>query len=377
MLRIDRYFISELTLPSIVGFLIMLMLLIGNKLYALLEYLYRGHATASDIGLTLLYFLPSVLMMAVPAALLLGTSLTINRLEHDREIMSLRMVGKRLSRLMAPIILIGIAFVGLMFIFQEKVIPFTSHQAEIIKQKLIYGSPVAFVQEDLVFRVGKAGNEDSIYVHRVDRINDILYGVIVYKHMGDNFPSIISIPVARNVDDQWILERDPVTHEGARVYSFNKKGQLSSYMEAVGPDKAGFLKISRDLMNFTRIKSADEMTFRELLDLKNGVRGTGIGLPEDIVLSDKSLTYYLHSKFSVPIAALVAVLIAIPLAVRFGRSGGYVGLLLSVVVAFFFVISQQWAHVLVDGNYINPIFAAWAPDIVFGVTGVILLALQE
>ncbi|HEY3378285.1 MAG TPA: LptF/LptG family permease, partial [Armatimonadota bacterium] len=89
MRRIDRYILSEMAVPALVGGFLVLLLLVGNQLYMLLRYLYQG-VPAHDVLLTLLYYTPGVLMMAIPAALLLGTALGLNRLERDREILALR-----------------------------------------------------------------------------------------------------------------------------------------------------------------------------------------------------------------------------------------------------------------------------------------------
>jgi lipopolysaccharide export LptBFGC system permease protein LptF len=47
------------------------------------------------------------------------------------------------------------------------------------------------------------------------------------------------------------------------------------------------------------------------------------------------------------------------------------------VVAFCFVVSQQWMEVLVDNSYLHPVIAAWAPDGFFGILGIILLFREE
>ncbi len=375
MRRIDRYFFSELIIPSSVGFLIMLMLLIGNQLYGLLSLLYSSNASGREIALMLLYYLPSVLMLAVPASLLLGTALALNRLERDREIQALRMIGLKLTRLVAPMVLLGLLFSVGMFIFQEKVIPFTSHQAETIKRKLIYGSPTSFIPEDLVF---KLPDNSHVYIRHADPKTQTLYGVVVWKQDPGKFPTLITIPVAENRNGQWFLEPDPATGAAPRLYTFNEHGELAPYIDVTGPDS--WMNMSKDVWAYMSDQptTAEELTFRQLLQLKNGVRGTGMNMGLALNLDPKLLTFLLHRKFAYALAALVAVLIAIPLSVHFGRSGGYIGLLLSVVVSFFFVVSQQWAQVLVEQtHHMSPILGAWAPDALFGLMGIVLLVVEE
>ena len=374
MRRIDLYFITEMTVPAIVGFMIMLMLLLGRQLYALLLILYRCSATGHDIVWMLLYYLPTVMMLAVPACLLLGTSLSLNRLERDRELQALRMAGVSLMRLVLPMIMVGVIFSIGMFVFQEKVIPITSHRAELIKRRLAFGSPALFVPQDVVM---KLEDNSYLYVRRIDPKTQTFYGVILLKQNPGRFPTLLTVPMAEDHDGQWFLQADPTAPQiKPRLYTFSEHGELSAEGVA-GP--GSWINMTKEVWAYINDAptTADELTIKQLLDLRHGLRGAGTGIDLNMALDPEMLTFYLHLKFSSALAALVAVLIAIPLSVHFGRSGGYVGLLLSVMVAFFFIVSQQWAQVLAETSHLSPIIAAWAPDVIFGLLGLILLIREE
>ena len=366
MHRIDRYLLKEMLVPAFIGGVLVLMLLVGNWLYILLRLLYTG-SSGIDILRVLLYRLPNVFMTALPASLLLGVALGVNRLERDRELMSLRMTGVRLTRLVTPYIVVGIVFSGVLFALQEKIMPPATHAAEMLTRKLMWGSPTAVAPQDVVFKVG----QDYMYVRQVDPVTQTLYGVVVCKI--DQGPTWLTIPVAENHRGQWFFKRDPVTHELPKLYIF-KPGSDPVYGEIEGK---GYLNLQENVMSYIsdQPSTADELNFDQLQELLNGIRGSGVGA--GLMLAPAQLTFQLHRKIAAPLAALVAVLIAIPLAVLFGRSGGYTGLLLSVVVAFCFVVSQQWAQVLAETNRLQPIFAAWAPDGLFGLLGIILLLMEE
>ena len=225
------------------------------------------------------------------------------------------------------------------------------------------------IHSDVMMRVG----QNFIYVRQVDQQAHVLHGVIVCK-MDQGTPTWLTIPLAENRNGQWFFMRDPVTKEKPKCYIFQEHGD-PIYGEIEGKDN--WLNLTPDVTEFISDDktSADELSFNELLALQSGVRGAG--LDASLPLAPNILTFELHHKLAAPLAALVAILIAIPLSIHFGRSGGYVGLLLSVMVAFFFVISQQWGQVLVERNIIGPILGAWAPDLLFGGLGVVLLIFEE
>lgn len=376
MRRIDRYLLSEMIVPGFVGGVLVVMLLVGNQLYTLLRYLYQG-VPVHDVLLTLWYYTPGVLMLAIPAALLLGTALGLNRLERDRELLAARMAGVRLKRLVLPIIMLGVIAWGVMFYLQERVIPTTTHKALQLSRKLAFGSPAALVPRDQVFKAG----DYFIYVREVDPSAKVqtLRGVMIVKpNSGGGYPQWLTIPIAENHNGEWLFRPDPVTNEPPRLYYFLPNGDTWT---GVATGKESGLNLPQNSFDFLydQRTTAEEFTFKELrAALHSGMRGrTTYGLGNGIVLDAQHLHFYLHRKIAAPLAALVAILIAIPLSVHFGRSGGYVGLLLSVVVAFVFIISQQWSQVLAENNYLHPVLAAWAPNAIFGLLGVFLLFKEE
>lgn len=382
MRRIDRYALSEMIVPALVGVVILLILLLGNWLYVLLRYALVDGAASRDILLLLWYRLPGLLLQALPGSLLLGTALALNRLERDRELMSLRLAGVRLLRLVLPFILLGLLCAGFLFILQEFVINKSTLEAEKLQRKLMMLSPTTVVQPDVMFKVG---SDTYLYAKTVDMSKKLLSGVIVMRVEATGRTWMV-IPEAENQDGRWIFHRDPYTGTPPMIYYFTTQGDLkmSRVMIVDGVDEAQSwldIKENRSLWAYMVDQPAtpDAMTLRELLTMRyGGIRGPQLG-SFGFYLDPQKMDFYIHNKISIPLSALVAVLIAIPFSVRFGRSGGYVGLLLSVLLSFFFVISQQWAKVLVESptTHFSPILAAWLPDIVFGLLGLGLLLKEE
>lgn len=370
MRRIDRYLLSELLIPALVGVVMLLVLLIGNVLYMLLYMVYGG-APLADIGRILLFSLPSVLLQAVPGSLLLGTALSLNRLERDRELLALRMAGIRLTRIISPYLLLGILAAGGIFALQEGVVPKATHQAQLLIYKLTSQAPTAVMQSDVVFRAGT----NFVYVRQVDTRSQTLYGVVICR-MERGFPTWYTIPMAENRNGRWFFKPDPVTKMAPRGYVFNEKGELAYYLDVID---WGVLDLKQDFWNYITDQRTkpEELTLKELIALRGGLRGASVGMNVSIPLEPKRLDFFIHRRFAVPLAALVGILIAIPLSVHFGRSGGYVGLLLSVVVAFIFIVAQQWTQVLTMRDMLDPVVAAWAPNVLVGLLGFGLLLREE
>lgn len=81
----------------------------------------------------------------------------------------------------------------------------------------------------------------------------------------------------------------------------------------------------------------------------------------------------IHKKYSIPIAAIVFVLIGAPIGVRFPRGG--IGMVIGVSLAVFCVyyVCLIGGEDLADRTIISPFWAMWAPNILFALGGVTIL----
>jgi lipopolysaccharide export system permease protein len=80
----------------------------------------------------------------------------------------------------------------------------------------------------------------------------------------------------------------------------------------------------------------------------------------------------LAQKFSFPFASFVAVLIALPLAVRYGRKGRTLGIALSILLFFAYFIMMSAFVALGRNGAFNPYLAAWIPNVVMAIAGTFL-----
>jgi lipopolysaccharide export system permease protein len=69
--------------------------------------------------------------------------------------------------------------------------------------------------------------------------------------------------------------------------------------------------------------------------------------------------------------------IALPLALRFGKRGRTLGIALAIIAFFVYYLMTSAASAFGRNGAINPFLAAWLPNIVVGTAGAILLWLEE
>ncbi|MDX1396540.1 MAG: LptF/LptG family permease [Gemmatimonadota bacterium] len=81
----------------------------------------------------------------------------------------------------------------------------------------------------------------------------------------------------------------------------------------------------------------------------------------------------IHKKGSIPAACIVFVLIGAPIAVRYPRAG--VALVVGVSLVFFgaYYVSLVGGEELADRRIVSPLWAMWAPNVLFGLIGLGLM----
>jgi len=99
--------------------------------YALTELRERGLGPIDSAHLVL-YFIPAMLVFAMPVAALLTTTLIYGRLASDNEITACRASGISMSTLLKPVLVLGLIIGLLTFALHDRVIPWARYQAETV-----------------------------------------------------------------------------------------------------------------------------------------------------------------------------------------------------------------------------------------------------
>ena len=83
-----------------------------------------------------------------------------------------------------------------------------------------------------------------------------------------------------------------------------------------------------------------------------------------------NLQINLADKLSWPFACIIGVVLAVPLALRFGKRGRTLGITLSIIAFFSYYLMVSAASAFGRNGALNPFLAAWLPNIIVGVAGV-------
>ena len=210
MRTLDRYLLSEMIPPFIVGISVVIGMLVGNTLFALLNLIFKNDLWGF-IPRLIIFNIPSLLVLTLPVGTALAAALAVNRWARDSEITPIRMAGVPLRRVFLPIFCVGLFASLFSFWIGEHVVP----RAQVEFQKTqsamlgyaIASSPVlisnrVFTFQNYSFFVREA---DKNVPGRPDALS--VRGVMIYETASDpsGFPRLITAKTAIYDNGLWVL----------------------------------------------------------------------------------------------------------------------------------------------------------------------------
>jgi lipopolysaccharide export system permease protein len=356
---VDRYVLKEMISPFLVSMFAFVVLWIGRVIYDNMDLIIEMRSPLPLVVRLVIYQIPWVLGMSLPLATLFSVSLSVNRLGRDSEITSIRMAGTPIRRVFLPIFVIGLIASVVTFWLGESATPWANREAERTKRCILGLQRVPPIQENVFFQ----SEGYCFYVQRVERSGPagiLLHNIMVYEPGAlGSYPRLITAPQASNQKNYWVL------HNGV-MHKLGDDG-LTQY-------EAKFETMKLDLNRAVQAlwdsqKTTEEMGFRELQ--------TQIGLFSGAGREVTKMRVDWHFKMSIPLSCLVFALCAAPLSLKYSRIGSYSGILLGVVIMFFYWNILLLGKFLGSGGLVPPFLAGWSQDIVFTIIGVYLIWREE
>jgi lipopolysaccharide export system permease protein len=306
-------------------------------------------ADARTIALLFLCRIPLIVTQVIPIAVLAGTLVGLGLLARNNEFVALRSCGVSLWQVTAPLLALSLLIGVATFAWGETVVPASARRWNQIWNKEVKkrrGAAGVFAGRNVWFH-GRAG------FYNIDRVapqRRMLYGLTIYQTRREDFrpARVIEIASARWTEGTWQFE-------GARTLRIDSDGY---HDEAGLPSGFG---LPESLEDFSLIALEPEETSYEMLRRQiRTLRAKGVDASETLV--------DLHLKIATPAAAIVMILLAIPLASRGTRVTSLpaaVGLGFAIGLGYFFVVA--FARALGQAGTLPPIAAAWAANALFAL----------
>lgn len=303
----------------------------------------------TDLGTLVNYYSAyafEILYQMVPVATMVGVVFTLSTLNKSRELTALFSLGMSLWRILTPIMVWVIIFVGLSFYIGDQVLPSTKRKANYIKYVVLQNKPGLYstVKKDKIWY-----RSDNI-IFNIKLLNaeaHKAFGLTLYYFSPDwRLQQVIAAKEANIKQGSWDLVSGTVT-----LFIEDLSTPLVKNFES---KTVGMTEELSDLQ--TTSSASDFLSFREL--------GSYIDKNQEAGLEMTNFLVDYHNKLSFPFTILVMALLGVPFVITHQRSGGAaknVGLIL--VMTFIFWTAYSSGMSLGKHGYLPPILAAWGPNI--------------
>ena len=361
---IDRWLIGQILPPMI--FAISAFTVISSSVGVMFDLIRKvvEFGLPLFLALKVLFFsLPSFLVLSFPMAVLLSTLLAYGKLSANSELLAMRSLGIRTSRIIAPAIAISIFMTGLTFYFNDNLVPASNKIAE---STLRAGIGNSFSNEkgkdNIMFsrygsRINPTTNKPSKINTYLTHIfyaswfrNNVMEGVTVLDFSRKNVQQILKAKSAifDEKNSLWIFSN-------GTIISIDPSGQITNiqFEEYKYPFDEGPLNLAKIP------KDATEMSLKQALEAERIYKTTG-NLKEI-----RRIQVRIQEKFTLPCACLVFGLIGSSLGSKSNlRSSKSQGFGLSVIlILIYYVMSFVFSSFGVKG-LLSPIIATWLPVII-------------
>lgn len=353
----DRYIARETAAGMFTWVGAVTIIMLVQTLFELADFFVNKKVPLLIVLEILALYLPAHMVMTFPISNLLASELNLGRLCRDSELVAIEASGVSLKRFLFPYLVLALVVSGGSFLLNDVVVPETNHRAQTLIREYVYKEGPPRIEQNVFFR--DAENR-YFYVNQLDNESWEMKNVIIYE-LGKrrDFPDVIVAQKALWLDDQWLLQ------EGV-IHRFDQQGYLTQEIEF----SEMVIDMKAELKDFfEKQRSPEEMPSRELRKQIQILKQAGA--------ATENFEVAYHLKYAIPFSALVFVLIGVPLGIQQTRDTRTLGVIVTVILAFVYYMMLSIFRSLGRGAVIDPILAAWMPNIIFGLLGGILYVLVD
>ena len=289
-------------------------------------------------------------------SVLLGSLMAFGKLSGNSEMIVMRTGGQNFIRLAMPIFVAALLISLGTTAFNEYVVPRANNAYNTIIDQEIKHKVAPTTQDHIILKDVKGHDINSLmYARQYDSNVKQLRDITVQEFENDKLMRVEKADYADWNGTKWVM------HQGI-IYDVSVGDQVTRQMTFQNQE----LPISQRPNRISESqKKPDEMTIRELRDQ--------IKLLDENAVDTNKMKVEMYNRFAMPMASLVCAIVGAPLGMQKQRGSSSIGFGISVVVIFIYYTIMTLGNALGNGGKIPAYLAAFLPDIVCGIAGIVLV----
>jgi lipopolysaccharide export system permease protein len=312
-----------------------------------------NEATLQQFSLYYLYFIPYIISLTLPIAMLLAVLFAVSGMAQNNEIIAQLSSGISLYKILTPLFVSAVLISIAAGFFNETIVPVSNQRRLDLERYDIKKNPRNAGSISNNINLQDNENRKMIVKYFNGQRNEGRE-VSLQTFDGAVLVERIDSKLITWEDSSWVLKN-------ARIRKFKDNIQtISSLKDTVITDSRIKPNNLIDLQ-----KNPEEMSFTEL----------NVFIDELTAIGANPRKWYVerHLKVALPFANFIVVLIGAPFASRKRRGGIGLSFGLSLLISFTYFVIIRVGQVLGHQGTLEPMFAAWLGNLIFLVLGIYTL----
>ena len=373
MTRIDRYLLREALPPFVFGLVLYAGLAVVGATMPRLQWIVG--TPFGELALWLLALAPQALVQTAPVALVLAVLLAFGRLTTEHELTAVQAGGVAVARTATVFVLVGVATGLGALAFNEWVVPRANAAVADVYWRLTSGRTGLFrlaaqriPVEGFNLRFETVDRDGTMGGLRVERWDGDVYTLVRAERAVFDGQDLVLFDHRTQRFDLGALDRatasapdaTAVLRELVRVDA-RGAGEAAPLVLSTGVDE-GELTARFSNGGFEDARSLSRL----YADANDGQRSAS---------ERREAAVLFHRKVAEPVSNVVLLLVAVPLSITFARSRS-VAFVLARVVTLAWYLLYTFGQLLSLSGVVAPWAGPWAPNLVLGGIGLVLMILR-
>ncbi len=362
--RLDRYIFAEILGPLALGFLVWTFILVLRYLFEIAEMVIRRGVGWSTAGELLLLYLPSIVVLTIPMALLFGILVAVGRLSAESELIAIRASGVSLFSLYRPILVLSLVLALTNGYLMLEVLPYQNHAFSRLRYEILQQGLTRQIEPRVFYT--DWGNQ-AFYVFETPAGEERWKNTLLTNKIpaGDHRLVVADWGAAQTNEENgkvtltfWNAVEHQVNLTDPTDYRYSRHAKLDLVIDT-GQDRQTRNSVSRSMREL------------DLKGLRQRARDAGAS-----PLVRNLARVEMHKRFALPAACVVFALLGLPLGFTTNnRHGGRSsGLVLSMGVILVYWVLLTMGEEMAGNGHLPGWLAAWFPNLGLFAAGLFIMA---
>ena len=355
-----RYLMKELFLYFFIAFIFFFMVFFVNQILLVAENILKKHVPVMDVMRLITYSLPMVIAQSAPFATLVGFLMCLGRLASENEILIFRASGQGYRMILKPVLILGILISLASFFVNDYLLPLGTISYNKLYRSILTSNPAVELESNSIKRT----NDKTLVIGEVsgEDVSDLIF----FDTDGDGGQRIIVADQSqiKKAADAGVLMKLIMNDASVLMFKRDKKNDY----EVLTSDNVELNIFESTFLENDRAVSPREMTsydlYKEIKAMKN-----------DADVTEKKRNRYnleMAKKFSMPFGSIFFAMLAMPLALIFGKHNGQtIGLIIGLFISLFYWAVSIVGQIFSSRTGVYGITTMWAPNLLIGFAGIL------